>query len=246
MSRKRSVWGSGSRLPGTANFNSVAEQTLAAILALGRRLTFCEKRFRDGDFGIRNTAKPVDLAGKTLGVVGLGKIGRAVAEKARLGVGMHILGYDPYLPQANVPAGVEMTDRWEDIFSRSDFVSLHLPSCSRALVGAREFAWMKPTAYFVNYARGDLVDDDALVEALRQKRIAGAALDVFIQEPPPRDHPLFGFDDVILTPHNSGLTVEAMRRVSLQAAQGIWEVLNGQMPTWPVNRPAKPRAPMQA
>ena len=224
-----------------SNSNTVAEVTVGMVIALGRQFTYTEREFRAGNFEIRNKVRGMDLEGKTLGIVGLGKIGRLVANKARLGLGMNILAYDPYVPKDQAPEGVTMAESWEEIFSRPDFVSLHMPFTGAKLVGMKEFSLMKPTAYLVNMARGEVVREDELIEALRQKKIAGAALDVFEKEPPDRDNPLLSMDNVIVTPHNAALTTECTIRMAVHAAIGIDEVLTGRTPQWPVVRPASPR-----
>ncbi len=224
-----------------SNSNTVAEIAVGMVVALGRQMTYCEREFRKGNFEIRNKVRGMDLEDKVLGIVGLGKIGRLVANKARLGFGMKILAYDPFVPQAKAPEGVEMTDKWEDIFARPDFVSLHMPYLGKKMVGMKEFSLMKPTAYFINVARGELVLENELIEALRANKIAGAALDVFEKEPPDRDNPLLTMDNVIVTPHNAALTAECTIRMAVHAAIGIDEVMNGKTPSWPVNKPASPR-----
>lgn len=224
-----------------SNSNTVAEIALGLIIALGRQLTYCERELRKGHFEIRNKIRGMDLEGKTLGIVGLGKIGRLVAAKARLGLGMKILAYDPYVAGDAAPEGVEMTASWQEIFARPDFVTLHLPYAGKKIVGMAEFSLMKPSAYFINVARGELLNEEDLVEALNAKKIAGAALDVFAQEPPQSDNPLLAMENVIVSPHNAALTAECAIRMAEHAAIGIDEVLSGKTPSWPVNRPPAPR-----
>ncbi len=224
-----------------SNSNTVAELVVGLVVTLGRQMTFCEREFRKGNFEIRNKVRGMDLEGKLVGIVGLGKIGRLAANKLRLGLGMKILAYDPYVSPAQAPEGVEMTDSWEDIFARPDFVTLHMPFTGKKMVGMKEFSLMKPSAYFINVARGEILFENELIEALRQKKIAGAALDVFEKEPPDRDNPLLAMDNVIVTPHNAALTTECTIRMAVHAAIGIDEVLTGKTPSWPVNKPASPR-----
>ena len=226
-----------------SNAGSVAEHVLGLIIAVARNFSLCEREFRSGNSEIRNQSVGVDLEGKILGVLGLGKIGSRVARKAAYGLDMKPIGYDPYLPAEAFPEWVERVDAWEDIFRKSDFITIHIPSTdeTRASVGKREFGLMKPEAYLINAARGEIVNEEELIRALQEKRIAGAALDVYSQEPPSMDNPLFSFDNVVLTPHHASLTRECMVRMALHAAQGIDEVLNGRPPTWPVNRPPHPK-----
>ena len=132
-----------------------------------------------------------------------------------------------------------MVNSLEEIFSKSDFVTLHMPF-EKKLVGKSLFDLMKPTAYFINLSRGEVVFENDLIEALQNKKMAGAALDVFEPEPPDMlNNPLFKMDNVILTPHNAALTKEATQRMAVHAAQGIDEVLTGKTPTWPVNKLTK-------
>ena len=220
-----------------SNADTVAEHALALILALARNLIRADRAVRSGDFGLRNRLYGSDLKGKTLGVVGVGRIGRALARKASLGFEMKVLAFDPYITD-QVSSEVNLVS-WDALFREADFVSLHLPLTpgTRGLVGEREFSLMKKSANLVSAARGEIIDEKALVTALQEGRIAGAGLDVFELEPPAPDNPLLMMDNVVLTPHNAALTEEATARMALHAAMGIHEVLSGQEPTWPVNRP---------
>lgn len=218
-----------------ANSNTVAEQTISMLLALSRNLLYIDKVFRQGNWGIRDQVKGIDLEGKTLGIAGLGRIGSLVAKKADA-LDMNLIGYDPFIDKSRIPANVKMVNSLEEIFAQSDFVTLHMPF-EKKLVGKALFDLMKPTAYFINLSRGEVVFEQDLVEALRNKKIAGAALDVFEQEPPDiANNPLFTMENIILTPHNAALTVEATIRMAVHAAQGIEEVLSGKTPTWPANK----------
>lgn len=227
-----------------SNTGTVAEHTLGMMIALARQMVKHDRELRLGNFEIRNQAVGVDLEGKTLGILGLGRIGSLVARKAALGLGMKVIAYSRR-PKA-VDDWVEPVERREELFRCSDFVSLHLPATpeTTSSVAARELAWMKPTAFLLNSGRGEVVDENALVEALSRHRIAGAGLDVFETEPPASDHPFFALENVIVTPHSAALTVEAMERMGLHAAQGIHDVLSGRHPQWPVNHPATPRQPL--
>lgn len=224
-----------------ANSNTVAEAVLGFIISLGRNFSKCQQEVRKGNFEIRNELQGMDLDGKILGIIGLGKIGRLVAMKARLGLNMKILAYSPSVPKGQVPEGVEMVERWEDIFTRPDFVSLHKAYTGKKLVGMKEFSLMKPTAYFINVARGSIVFEEDLIKALSKNIIAGAALDVFEKEPLDNNNPLLTMDNVLLTPHNAALTKECSIRMAMQSAIGVDEVLTGRTPTWPVNKPDLPR-----
>jgi D-3-phosphoglycerate dehydrogenase len=222
-----------------SNSETVAEHVLLSMLALARHLLTHDRELRRGNFEIRNQRRGHDLAGKTLGILGLGRIGSLVARKAVLGLGMKVITATR-TPRV-VEEWVERVETREEVFRRSDFLSLLLPSTPETYhsVSAQELGWMKPTAYLINTGRGDVIEEAALVAALRSGGIAGAALDVFEEEPPSPENPLFSLDNVIVTPHSAALTMEAMERMSLHAAQGIHDVLTGKRPQWPVNEPAQ-------
>ncbi|KUK86362.1 MAG: Phosphoglycerate dehydrogenase [candidate division TA06 bacterium 34_109] len=226
-----------------SNSNTVAELALGLIIALARNLIAGDKAVRKGDFEFRNRQIGMDLEDKTLGVLGIGKIGRRLCQKAYYGLSMKVIGYDPFLRKEDFPEVVEMKEERDTIFSKSDFISVHIPSTAetKKSIGIREFNLMKPTAFFINVARGDLVVEEDLAQALREGLIRGAAVDVYEKEPPPSNHPFFELDNIIMTPHNAALTKECMIRMAVQAAQGIDEVLSGKTPTWPVNKPEKTR-----
>lgn len=221
----------------TANANSVAEHTIGFIIALAKRFITMDRATREGDFDIPARLNSVELEGKTLGLAGLGRIGTAVAKKAYFGLDMKVKGYDPYAQKAGLPDYIEIVDNSDDIFSSSDFVSLHMPSTleTKGMIDAGKLKLMKPNAYLINCARGNLINEVDLIKTLKSKLIAGAALDVFEDEPPKPNNPLFALPNVILTPHSAALSKEALDRMSYYAAMGIHEVLSGKKPTWPVN-----------
>jgi len=224
-----------------ANAGSVAEHTIGLIVACAHNFALMDRRVRSGDFEVRNRAKCVDLEGKTLAIVGAGRIGSMVARKALRGLDMKVVAYDPIVKQIPTLPEVEFVSSIDEAFSRGDFVSLHLPSLpqTRDIVNAALLSRMKQTAYLINAARGELVQEADLVAALKAGTIAGAALDVFKEEPPAKDHPFFALENVILTPHSAALTKECMSRMAVQAAIGIDEVLTGKAPKWPFNKLAK-------
>jgi D-3-phosphoglycerate dehydrogenase len=222
-----------------SNANSVAEHVVGLMISLARNMRRCDMELREGNFEIRNQVEGLDLEGKTLGLIGIGRIGSRVAKKAVLGLEMKVIGYDPYVTQDSVIAEVELVSDREYVFRTADFFSVHVPSTrqTKGSIGKKEFELMKPTAYLINTARGDIVSEAELIEALKERKIAGAALDVFEQEPPAKNNPLFGFNNVILTPHNAAHTKEARIRMAVHAAIGIDEVLSGKSPAWSVNNP---------
>jgi D-3-phosphoglycerate dehydrogenase len=215
---------------GDANSEAVSEHTMALLLSVARMLPFADRSIRAGIWD--RSVRSVELQGKTLGLVGVGRIGSRVAHQAQ-GFDMRVLAYDPYAtPEMARTANAELTDL-ESVLRQADFVSLHAPLTpeTRHLIGAAELALMKPDAILVNTSRGGLVDEAALCEALAEKRIAGAGLDVFEQEPLEPDNPLRGLDNVVLAPHLGGTTEEALVRLSVRAAQNILAVLRGERPT---------------
>ncbi len=222
-----------------ANAVSVAEHVIGVLVALARGFLAMDRAVRAGDYAARGRLRAVDLAGKTLGVVGLGRIGRRVAALAAAGLGMAVAGHDPFLAEGDWPPGVRRIEGLEELLAASDFLTLHVPGTAgtRRLIGERELALMKPGAYLVNASRGEVLEEAALADALASGRLAGAGLDVFDPEPPSPENPLFALENVLVTPHSAALTSEALIRMAVGAAQGIHEVLSGAEPTWPVNRP---------
>ncbi|MGE4283071.1 MAG: hydroxyacid dehydrogenase [Clostridia bacterium] len=223
-----------------SNCTTVAEHTVIMMTACAIDLIKAHNDTRNGNYtACRNQLMGMDLEGKVLGIIGIGKIGAHVAKIAMHGFGMKVLAYDPYVSPDKVMEGIEILKDWDRIFQTSDFISMHLPlsPATERIVGQKEFGMMKATAYFINCARGGIVDEKALIEALETKEIAGAALDVFSDEPPKEDNPLFKMEQVIVTPHTASFTKEAYDRMGEHMAKGIHEVFSGKKPTWPVNNP---------
>jgi D-3-phosphoglycerate dehydrogenase len=223
------------------NAVSVAELTLGLFVALARRIPAADLHTKAGQWN-RQAFHGIELAGKTLGVVGFGRIGFLVAMRARA-FGMRVLAHDTWIGPDAVTlteTGARLTDL-DELLRQSDFVSVHLPSTpqTRGLFNAERFAMMKPQAFFVNAARGDLVDETALADALQASRLAGAALDVRAVEPP-GDSPLHAMDCVILTPHIAAFTEEAQVRVVAAVCADVASVLRGEPARYFANFP-KPR-----
>lgn len=209
-----------------ANSTSVAEHAFALLIALAKNLpTVCGK-YREIGFAAKNCAPGIEISGKTLGIIGCGRIGSRIAQMARGGFGMRVLAYDPYITEA--PEGVELVEERDRVFAEADFVTLHpvLNKETMGSVGAREFALMKRGAIFINCGRGPLVDEAALIAALQSGQLGGAGLDVTAQEPCPPDSPLFTMPNVLLTPHYAPTTTEAAAAVSRMAAQNVIDFLN--------------------
>jgi len=221
----------------TANSVSVAEHAIAMILALAKNLLKGDRVLRQGNFAIRHELYGIELEGKTLSILGLGNVGRRLGKKAAYGLGMRVIGYDPYVDDSNLDPLIELNADWESLFKEADFVSLHmsLNDQTKGIIGRKEFELMKKSAFFINCSRGSIVKESELSDALGCGRIAGAGIDVYDPSPPAKDHPLFAMDNVIITPHSAAHTHEAMINMAKQAAQGIIEVLRGEIPTWPAN-----------
>ncbi|MVB12793.1 Hydroxypyruvate reductase [Caprobacter fermentans] len=222
------------------NANSVAEHTIFLMLACARRFNYVDGIFRAGNAEVRYTLHDTfELKGMTLGLLGCGRIGQLVAQKAARGFGMNVIGYDPYLKQDALDAAITLKKRKEEVLRESDFISLHMPSTpqTRGTVGAADFALMKPTASFINAARGDVVVEKDLILALQSGRILGAGVDVYAHEPIGPDHALLKMPQVIATPHTAATTEQSVKKCCSMAAQGIVEVLTGQKISFPANHP---------
>ena len=216
-----------------ANALAVAEAAVALMLAVVKRLRVAHDLVAGGRFAERGPWRAGDLAGKTLGLIGGGRIAGEVARICRHGFGMTVLVYDPYASAAQAEAvGAVRIVSLDAMLPRADIVSIHTPLTAetRGLLGRGRLAHMKPGAVLINTARGGIVDEAALVEALAAGRIGGAGLDVFEEEPPPPKHPLFALDNVILSPHVAGITDDSARKMAVGAAQGVVDVLAGRKP----------------
>ena len=216
---------------------STAEQAVGLLLALAKRHRPAWRLLTTGGSPF-DEPKLLELEGKTLGLVGLGRVGGRVARICGQGLGMRVIAYDPYVSTERAcDLGVTLCPTLAELLRTSDVVSLHLPSSKRTrhVINAETLALMKPSALLVNCARGAIVDEAALVDALRSGRLAGAGLDVFDPEPPSPSHPLFGLENVIATPHSTGFTEDALRKMGVAVAEGILDVLNGKRPANLVN-----------
>ena len=221
-----------------ANATSVAEHTLTVIGALAKQMTVYNKEMRAGQWEIRNSYRAVDLDGKTLGLVGIGRVGSLVARKAAAAFNMKVIAFDPYVePEKAREIDITLVAASDDIFRQADVVSLHTPLTpeTRGFVNAARLRLMKPTAFLVNFSRGEVIDEKALYKALKTGVIAGAAIDVFDPEPPLKDNPLFELDNIIVSPHSAALTQECVIRMATGAAEGVVDVLTGRRPQFVVN-----------
>jgi D-3-phosphoglycerate dehydrogenase len=218
------------------NSEAVAQHVLGMMLCLAKRMVETDRALRSGTLGDRNLFMGRELQGRTIGIVGLGNVGRRVAELCRF-FGMQVLAYDPYLTAETVAARNAVKVELDELLRRADFVSANCPLTeeTRGLIGAREFALMQPHAYFITTCRGFIHDEAALLAALQEKRIAGAGLDVWDKEPPGPEHPLLQLDNVIATPHTAGMTPEARTKMGRIAAEQVLACLDGKRPPRIVN-----------
>jgi D-3-phosphoglycerate dehydrogenase len=207
---------------GDVNSGAVAEHTIMLLLALAKRAVIYDAAIRNGDWNRRNNFEATELTGKTLLLFGFGRIGRQVARFAHA-FGMRVLVHDLVVPAADVrdSGAIAVSDLTHSL-GEADFVSVHVPRTGdRPQIGAQEMALMKPTAFIVNTARGGIVDEDALADAIEAGRLAGAGFDVFVEEPPAVGHRLLASDKVIVSPHVAGLTAECTERMSVAAVRNI-------------------------
>jgi D-3-phosphoglycerate dehydrogenase len=224
-----------------SNTQAVAEHVIGAILSMARGFDRLPAAWRDNGWLVRQTFQGIELSGRTVGIVGLGRIGTKVAAALHHGFGMQVLGCDN--GERNGLASYIKQTSIEEVFSGSDVITLHAPlvKSTKQLVNAKLLSLVKPGLLLVNAARGGLIDDDALIAALRSSRIRGAALDVFEPEPIPLDHPYWSIDNVLLTPHVAAFTAEGLVRMSTGAARAVVEILHGQRPEHLVNKEVWPR-----
>ncbi len=220
-----------------ANYIAVAEHAVASALAVMKRLAEQDRITRDGRPREEIRPQVLELAGRTAGVIGAGRIGRRVLQAFGRGFEMRMMAYDPYLTSDAIRrAGAAPAKDLHELLAAADIVSLHVPLSpeTRHLIDANALRAMRPTAVLVNTCRGAVVDESALADALRAGEIAGAAIDVFEQEPP-TDSPLLLAPNALLSPHNAGVTEESSRMMAVHAAEEVERVLGGQRPKWCLN-----------
>jgi D-3-phosphoglycerate dehydrogenase / 2-oxoglutarate reductase len=214
----------------------VSDHAMALLLALARKITFANKLVQCGRWEVPPIVPLHRLEGQVLGLIGFGNIPRALAPKAR-SFGLKVLAHDPYMAKETLSgAGVEGVS-FDDLLARSDFISVHAPllPATRGLMNATAFGKMKKGAFLINTARGPLVDEAALVNALDSGHLGGAALDVVTSEPLPKDSPLLGRDNVILTPHTAFYSVEALEELQTKCASDVARVLSGEKAIYPIS-----------
>ncbi|HTU00276.1 MAG TPA: hydroxyacid dehydrogenase [Candidatus Sulfotelmatobacter sp.] len=219
-----------------ANSTSVAEHALALLLAVARRIGESERDLAQRKLRVQKVYQGFELSGKVMGIIGLGSAGFRLARMTGQGLGMRVIGFDPY--KSPWPEGIEECRELAPLLAQADFVSIHVPLTkeTKNLIGEAALAAMKPTAVLVNTSRGGIVNEKAVAAALWAGRLLGAGLDVVEDEPLKPDHPLNGVPNLILTPHMAGVTDEAMMRMAEDSAEDILRVLKGERPKYPVNR----------
>ena len=216
----------------------VAEHAVFMMGALAKQFFYLDGETRRGNFKSRFEYRPVGLADKRVGLIGLGRIGRIVAEMCINGLGMEVWAYDPFVDSKEfAETGVVLVEEMAEVIRTADFLSLHVPVTeqTKGLMGKEEFALMQPTAFLINTSRGDVLQEDALVDALKNGQIAGAGLDVFEKEPPDAQNPLFQMANVIATPHTAALTREVVIKLAEGAAENALNILEGEEPTYSAN-----------
>jgi len=206
----------------TSNSNAVAEHAMFLILSCARNAHFADSRMHAGEFKSIWERSCVELTGSTLGIIGPGRIAGLLAKMAKQGFGMRVIAYNPH-DGAKVPEGMEKVAGIDELLERSDFVSLHTPATSETtgMIGMAQLKKMKTSAFLINTARGCVVREGELIQALKEGVIRGAGLDVFEKEPPDADNPLFKLDNVILTPHYATITENARVNSSVDVAESI-------------------------
>ncbi len=228
----------------------VAIHALALFLACARKIVILNREVKRGNWcsGVPQLPRPIfRLEGQTFGLIGFGNIGRSLANKIKP-LGLKIIANDPYIPrEIGQTYGVELVSL-EEVLRQSDYVSLHLPlnAETRNLIGESQLKWMKPTAFLINTARGPIIDEKALIKALKEKWIAGAALDVLEKEPPEPNNALLTLDNVILTPHAAWYSEDSVPELRRKAALNIRQVLEGYYPKYLVNPEVKAKVNLRS
>ena len=225
------------------NKEAVAEHALGFMLVLSKKIAQADRAMRRQSNLDRFLFTGNDLLGKTVGIIGLGNIGTRVCDLCRGLFRMTVLAYDPYLTAEQIAARGGTKVELNELLERSDYVTMHCPRTDETfgLLGLEQFSRMKPTAYFINTSRGGTYKEDELAEALRQNRIAGAGIDVFLEEPPPTDHPLMAFENVVVTPHHAGATHETLENMAKATAEQWIDILDGKVPPRLINPKAWPK-----
>ena len=223
----------------TGNSDAVADHALGFMLSLSRNLPKADSDLKSGQFTRREHYTGFELGGKTVGIVGLGRIGTRVAKRCAQGFGMKVIAYDPFIDSDYAEKHhAELLDDLEALLKTSDYVTIHTPltELTENMIGEKELQSMKPDAFILNTARGGIINESDLYKALKNKWIRGAGLDAYVKEPPlPDENPLLELDNIMVTPHIAGGTKEAAVKMATHAAEEILRVLKGQQPLHPIN-----------
>ena len=213
------------------NMQTVAEHATMLLLMCAQRYRYVDREMRGGNFNVRyDLTGTHDLTGHTIGLIGCGRISQCFAKILIDGFGMKVIGYDPYIKPENLKVPIELKATAEEVWREGDYVSIHLQSLpsTRHSIGYEQFSMMKPTASFLNCARGDLIVEADLIRALKEGKLFGAGLDVFEQEPLPADHPFLTMDNIVLTPHMGAATEDSVIRCTMTSCEEIVQVVNGE------------------
>ncbi len=220
-----------------ANAEAVAEHVVAMMLALGKNIMQTDRSLRKERGVDREAFKGQNAQGRTVGIIGLGEVGRRVARICGKGIEMPVLAYDPYLSESEIQARGASAVTLDELLAQADYVTIHCPFTAetRGMIGRRELALMPPTAFLITTARGGIVDEDALADALTAGQIAGAGIDVWAVEPPPLDHKLLTFENVIATYHTAGVTVDSRHAMAQWNAEQLIQIFKGDLPPRLIN-----------
>jgi D-3-phosphoglycerate dehydrogenase / 2-oxoglutarate reductase len=223
----------------TGNSDAVADHALGFMLSLSRNLPKADADLKSGQFTRREHYTGFELGGKTVGIIGLGRIGTRVAKRCALGFGMNVIAYDPFVQSDYAEKHhARLLDDLESLLKTSDYVTVHTPltELTKNMIGEKELQSMKQDAFILNTARGGIINETALYKALKRGWIRGAGLDAYVKEPPlPGENPLLELDNIVVTPHTAGGTKEAAEKMATLAAEEILRVLKGQLPEHPIN-----------
>ncbi len=225
------------------NSQAVAEHALGLMLAVANKIAKSDRDMRTVKNLQRFDYVGVEMQGKTIGIIGIGQIGLRTARMCKAAFGGTILAYDPYLTAAQIAERGAQKVELDELLRRSDFISVHCPRTTESfgMLGKAQFEMMKPSAYFVTTARGGIHKEDDLYDVLKAKKIAGAGVDVFLDEPPALDHPLLTLDNIIVTPHNAGISEDALRAMAVGAAEQWITIFEGKVPPRLINPKAWPK-----
>jgi D-3-phosphoglycerate dehydrogenase len=220
-----------------ANAEAVAEHVIAMLLSLSKNIPQTDRSLRKERGVDREAFKGRNAHGRTIGIIGLGEVGRRVARICGKGLDMRVLAYDPYIEASDFQERGATAVAFDELFVQSDYVTIHCPfnAETKGMIGRRELALMRPNAYLITTARGGIVDEDALAVALAAGQIAGAGIDVWNAEPPPLDHKLLTFDNVIATYHTVGVTVDSRYAMAQWNAEQLVQIFRGERPPRLIN-----------